>query len=56
MPVVHLEGEAARFAIHGRAIDGAAEGPVLLTDADGPIAVAEPLPGGGLKPAVGFRA
>jgi hypothetical protein len=32
-----------------------AEGPVLLRDGDGPIAVAEPRDGGVLKPVVGFR-
>jgi len=55
MPVVALDGEAARAATHGRAIDGAAEGPVLLLDEAGPIAVAEPRDGGVLKPTVGFR-
>src|SRR4051812_7780058 len=55
LPVVELAGEEARFAIHGRAIARRAEGPVLLLDADGPIAVAEPRDGGELKPAVGFR-
>jgi tRNA pseudouridine55 synthase len=33
-----------------------ADGVVLLRDADGPIAVAEPREGGLLKPVVGFRA
>jgi tRNA pseudouridine55 synthase len=55
MPVVALAGEPARHAAHGRAVDGTAEGPVLLADADGPIAVAEPREGGVLKPVVGFR-
>ena len=55
MPVVRVEGEDARRAAHGRAVDGAAIGPVLLVDDDGPIAVAEPREGGLLKPTVGFR-
>jgi tRNA pseudouridine55 synthase len=55
MPTVAVEGEEARRAIHGRAVEGDAPGPVLLTDADGPIAVAEPREGGLLKPTVGFR-
>jgi tRNA pseudouridine55 synthase len=56
MPVVALEGEAARYATHGRAIEGDSEGHVLLVDEEGPIAVAEPREGGVLKPTVGFRA
>jgi tRNA pseudouridine55 synthase len=58
MPVVALEGLAARRAAHGqeiRAQPPEAEGPVLLTDEDGPIAVAEPREGSVLKPVVGFR-
>jgi len=58
MPVVAIEGEAARRASHGRAIPAdppAAAGPVLLVDDDGPVAVAEPLEDGLLKPTVGFR-
>jgi tRNA pseudouridine55 synthase len=56
MPVVVLAGDEARRASHGVAIAGEAGGTVLLTDADGPIAVAEPREGGLLKPTVGFRA
>lgn len=56
MEVRRIDGEAARKATHGVAIDGAAEGVVLLSDDDGPIAVAEPREGGLLKPIVGFRA
>src|SRR3954454_11061425 len=57
MPVVVVEGEAARRAIHGRAIEGAASTDhVLLADEAGLIAVAEPREGGVLKPTVGFRA
>jgi tRNA pseudouridine55 synthase len=55
LPRVALEGEAARRAVHGRAVEGDGDGPVLLVDADGPIAVAEPLEGALLKPTVGFR-
>ncbi|HEX8121984.1 MAG TPA: tRNA pseudouridine(55) synthase TruB [Solirubrobacteraceae bacterium] len=55
LPVRHLAGDAARKAIHGVAVEGAAEGRVLLVDDDGPIAVAEPREGGLLKPTVGFR-
>ena len=56
MPVVALDAEAARRAVHGRPVEGEAAGPVLLTDGDGPVAVAEPREGGVLKPTVGFRA
>ena len=55
MPVVELEGDAARRAGHGRAIDGEASGPVLLAGVEGPIAIAEPRDGSQLKPVVGFR-
>ena len=55
LPGLELEGEPARFARHGRAIEGAAPGPIVLRDADGPIAIAEPREGGLLKPIVGFR-
>ena len=57
MPVIALEGEDARSATHGRAIEHDASEPhVLLVDDAGPIAVAEPREGGVLKPTVGFRA
>jgi tRNA pseudouridine55 synthase len=57
LPTVRLEGEAARRAGHGAAVDGDAPGAdaVLLADDDGPIAIAEPRAGAGLKPVVGFR-
>ena len=48
-------GEPARLAAHGRAVDGAASGTVRLRDESGRIALAEPRPGGTLKPVVGFR-
>jgi tRNA pseudouridine55 synthase len=53
---VELEGDEARMAGHGRAVPGAAAGPALLVDGDGPIAIAEPMGDGTLKPVVGFRA
>jgi tRNA pseudouridine55 synthase len=59
MPSVRLAGDDARRAGHGQAVVVAgapqdADG-VLLVDADGPIAIAEPR-GDALKPVVGFRA
>jgi len=56
LPRVQLEGDDARAACHGRAVPGEAPGSVLLADADGPIAIAEPREPGLLKPVVGFRA
>jgi tRNA pseudouridine55 synthase len=57
MPSVRLDEDAVRAAVHGRAIadPGRAQGPVLLLDAGGPVAIAEPRDGA-LKPTVGFRA
>jgi tRNA pseudouridine55 synthase len=56
LPTLALDGEQARAAAHGRPVDGPVhDGPVLLVDAEGPVAVAEPR-GGLLKPTVGFRA
>jgi tRNA pseudouridine55 synthase len=55
LPEIVLEGEAARRAAHGMAVDGGAEGAVRLSDADGLIALAEPREDGTLKPVVGFR-
>nr|MBA3328952.1 tRNA pseudouridine(55) synthase TruB [Solirubrobacterales bacterium] len=56
LPAVRLEGDEARRAAHGVAVGRAPEGAadVLLLDADGPIAVAQPRDGR-LKPVVGFR-
>jgi tRNA pseudouridine55 synthase len=54
LPERRLEGEAARQAVHGRAVEGDADGPVRLTDERGVIAIAEPR-GEELKPVVGFR-
>ena len=55
LPRVDLGEDDARAAGHGRAIAGTGEGPVLLADADGAVAIAEPREGGLLKPIVGFR-
>ena len=55
LPAVELDADAARRAAHGVAIDGSSEGAVRLRDEAGLIAIAEPRPGGLLKPTVGFR-
>jgi hypothetical protein len=57
MPVRGLAGDDARRAAHGLAVAGVADadGPLLLSDDHGPIAVAEARDGGLLKPIVGFR-
>jgi tRNA pseudouridine55 synthase len=60
LPAVTLAGEDARKAGHGVAIPGPAEGippaaAIRLVDADGLVALAEPLEPGMLKPVVGFR-
>jgi tRNA pseudouridine55 synthase len=60
LPRVVLDPDAAWRAAHGQAVageapDGAAS-EVLLVDADGPVAIAEPRDGALLKPIVGFRA
>ncbi len=57
LPAVTLEGDDARRAGHGVTVQAPApEGAehVLLLDAEGPIAIAEPRDGA-LKPTVGFR-
>jgi len=57
LPAVELTGKAARRAAHGLPVAGSHSDPiVLLSDTDGPIALAEPRPAGTLKPVVGFRA
>jgi tRNA pseudouridine55 synthase len=56
LPAVALAGDDARRAGHGVAVVGTADGTVRLRDEDGLIALAEPRPGGLLKPVVGFRA
>jgi tRNA pseudouridine55 synthase len=55
LPAVDLDGDAARRAAHGLAVDGTAHGAVRLRDGEGLIAIAEPRPDGRLKPTVGFR-
>jgi tRNA pseudouridine55 synthase len=60
LPAVELEGEDARRAAHGVAVQGtvpAGDCPpaVRLVDAGGLIALAEPRGDGTLKPVVGFR-
>jgi hypothetical protein len=48
-------GLLGRRARHGALVDIAAEGTVVLADDDGPICIAEPREGGGVKASVGFR-
>jgi tRNA pseudouridine55 synthase len=56
LPRVEVDADAAWRAGHGQTIPGEAEGDhVLLADADGPVAIAQPRPDGLLKPVVGFR-
>jgi tRNA pseudouridine55 synthase len=55
MPVVALDEEQARNAVHGRAVAAKAEGDVLLADDAGPIAIATPRDEAGLRILVGFR-
>jgi tRNA pseudouridine55 synthase len=55
LPVVTLSGEQARRASHGALVDTEADGTVVLADEEGPICIAEPREGGGVKASVGFR-
>ena len=56
LPVVALDADTAWRAGHGQSIPGEADAEhVLLADADGPVAIAQPRPDGSLKPVVGFR-
>ena len=55
LPVVALEGEQARRARHGALVDIEVDGTVVLEDEEGPICIAEPREGGGVKASVGFR-
>jgi tRNA pseudouridine55 synthase len=56
LPRVEVDADAAWRAAHGQSIPGEAAGEhVLLADADGPVAIAEPREDGVLKPVVGFR-
>jgi tRNA pseudouridine55 synthase len=58
LPRVELDADAAWRAGHGQTIAAAAPAGgehVLLVDAEGPVAIAEPRADGVLKPVVGFR-
>jgi tRNA pseudouridine55 synthase len=58
LPRVEVDADAAWRAGHGQTIHGRAEADVehvLVADADGPVAIAEPREDGLLKPVVGFR-
>ena len=58
LPAVALDpgdGAAGRLRAGGQAPAPAGAEHVLLVDDDGPIAIAEPREGAGLKPVVGFR-
>ena len=59
LPRVDLDADAGWRAAHGQTVAGEppddAAGEVLLVDADGPVAIAEPREGAVLKPIVGFR-
>jgi tRNA pseudouridine55 synthase len=56
LPRIELHPDAAWRAGHGQSIPGEADAEhVLLADADGPVAIAQPRPDGVLKPVVGFR-
>jgi tRNA pseudouridine55 synthase len=56
LPRIELDTDAAWRAGHGQSIPGEADAEhVLLADADGPVAIAQPRPDGVLKPVVGFR-
>jgi tRNA pseudouridine55 synthase len=56
LPRLEIDPDAAWRAGHGQSIAAEAEGEhVLLVDTEGPVAIAEPRPGGVLKPVVGFR-
>jgi tRNA pseudouridine55 synthase len=56
LPRIELDEDAAWRAAHGQSIPGEADADhVLLADADGPVAIAQPREDGLLKPVVGFR-
>jgi tRNA pseudouridine55 synthase len=56
LPRIELDDDTAWRAAHGQSIPGEANAEhVLLADADGPVAIAEPREDGLLKPVVGFR-
>jgi tRNA pseudouridine55 synthase len=56
LPRIEIDADAAWRAGHGQAIAGESDAEhVLLADADGPVAIAEPRADSLLKPVVGFR-
>ena len=56
MPRIEIDADAAWRAGHGQSIAGESDAEhVLLADADGPVAIAEPRADSLLKPVVGFR-
>lgn len=55
MPALELTDDDARRAAHGVSVPGEAAGTVRLTDDAGLIGLAEPLPGGLVKPVVVLR-
>jgi tRNA pseudouridine55 synthase len=56
LPRIEIDADAAWRAGHGQAIAGESDAEhVLLADADGPVAIAEPGADSLLKPVVGFR-
>ncbi|HEY3190817.1 MAG TPA: tRNA pseudouridine(55) synthase TruB [Solirubrobacteraceae bacterium] len=56
LPRIELDADSAWRAGHGQSIPGEADAEhVLLADADGPVAIAQPREDGLLKPVVGFR-
>jgi tRNA pseudouridine55 synthase len=56
LPRIEVDQDTSWRAAHGQAIPGEAEAEhVLLVDADGPVAIAQPRGDGLLRPVVGFR-
>ena len=56
LPRIDIDPDTAWRAAHGQSIPGEADAEhVLLADAEGPVAIAEPRADGLLKPVVGFR-
>ena len=56
LPRIEVDEDTGWRAAHGQSIPGEADAEhVLLADADGPVAIAQPRPDGVLKPVVGFR-
>ena len=56
LPRIELDDDASWRAAHGQSIPGESDAEhVLLADAEGPVAIAEPREDGLLKPVVGFR-